>query len=342
MRPWLRPLLVFTLVGLVPLPAWSVIIDTKDGKTVRGHLINEDALRLRVRLDGSAEEVVIPRAEAKVVTRAVRPERLAALKPADPTAYVQYAGELATQADDPEARETAVRLLVIAAHLDPARLGRPSLLAASELSRKPAEAKAFRAAAYLLDPLHDEATLQAPPVEATAGDVSRAAFLKALGLLRRGWTTAALEQAGKDGAAALFATVPGLMTYEEFAGLCRQHPDCPRCKAGREFCALCNGKGTPNCAGCKGLGFTLCGQCQGRPRDVPLPARQKQLILKLEAAGAVEPSGLAGRAGGPAAADWSALLRQGQDAPAPVPAPGYLAGYDPRRCVYRDGEWVRP
>ena len=98
-------------------------------------------------------------------------ERLAELVRSNPDAYREYAEELAEKRKDPDAQQTSIRLFQMAAVLDPQRLGRSCLLGMVPLARDAAEQRRFRAMAYLLDPDHDPALLQAS--EQTAARSSR-------------------------------------------------------------------------------------------------------------------------------------------------------------------------
>ncbi len=121
--------------------------------------------------------------------------RLGELNPAEPKDYRDYAEELSEKRQDPEARATAIRLYLIAAHLDGNALGRSSLLGMVNLARSANEEAKFRAMAYLLDPEHDERVLKRPdPVKSrptTLNDKSRLALLNTLRYLRQGYIASA-------------------------------------------------------------------------------------------------------------------------------------------------------
>jgi hypothetical protein len=337
MRLWVRPALILVLVAVVPLPAWSIIIETKDGKVHRGHLVSQDKFQIVIRPEGQKETAAIRRAEIQNITQDVKPERLKALKPDDPKSYFDYAQELAPKKKDPEARDTALRLLLIAAHLDADKYGYKALTEMSKLARTPEEARAFRAVAFLLDLAADRGTLSKEgPGSAAAGD-----FLEALEQYRRGKTKEALELAKKKGVADFFAAVPGLMTHKEFVEACEKHPECTACKQGRLFCKECVGKGK-GCTVCKGKGWTVCDTCKGEPRRVPLTPAQLEMILRLQLLQEKAPKGKVDVT--PAAQDvkWSQLLRPSQMEPAPVLSLRHLTEFDPRQSVYNDGKWEAP
>ena len=88
-------------------------------------------------------------------------ERLKKLDKNDPKAYYDYAEELADKKwkDDPEARDMARRLFLIAAYLDPRQFGRSALLSMIPLAGTEAEARRCRAMAFLLDPKGDDKVL---------------------------------------------------------------------------------------------------------------------------------------------------------------------------------------
>lgn len=130
---------------------------------VRGYLVSEDARGVTLNVpsdDGSLHERFIPAETIEILQKPVSPERLARLSPDRPMEYREYAEELADKRIDPEARDTSLRLYLIAAWLDPDTLGKSSLLGMTALARNDHEERAFRALAYLLDRDHDRSILR--------------------------------------------------------------------------------------------------------------------------------------------------------------------------------------
>jgi hypothetical protein len=138
---------------------------------------------------------------------------------------------LAEKKADPDARAAALRLYVIAAHLDPDKLGRSSLLGMTALARTPQEERRIRAMSYLLDPAHDASALkQETRVTVAASDdeaAARESLLSMVRSLRRGQASIARRQAERKEAAPLFEKFGRGMTQQEFLALCRAAPPLP-------------------------------------------------------------------------------------------------------------------
>lgn len=348
MRAWVRPLIVAIAVMFVPLPAWSVIVKTKDGKEYKGHLTKTDTFKVIIRLHGSDEEKSFFKLDILELVQPVQPQELEKLKPADPKKYMEYGLGLMGQVQDPEAHETALRLLLITAYLDPITHGHSALLKMSEIARSTEEASAFRAMAFLLDVVADKGTLKKTNVIVNEDVKARDAFLKSLEMLRRGLTKDALKYASTKGTAEYFGLIPGLMPYDEFVKICKENPECG-CKEGRVFCAKCVGKGAVQgtkgltlCTDCKGKGFNLCKECKGKPRKVKLTPLQWQIMLQLELLSESDPKGKLDSPGEVKSEKWSALLSGSQIQPIPVLSLIHLTEFDPRKCVYKNGKWVEP
>jgi hypothetical protein len=340
-RRCLRPLLILVVLVLVPLPVWSIIIETKNGETIAGIVVEEDATRIKLRLDATGREVVISRSDVAKIDRVVDPVKLEKLKPDNARAYYLLANEMALHAKDPEARETALRLYVIAADLDPVNLGFESLNRMSLFATSTEEARKYRALAFLLDRLNDKSLLQAKSTTGKAELQSFEHFLQALRMVRRGKTDKALEFAAKPGTAKHFELVPGFLDFPEFLQFCKDHPECS-CKTGRAFCNQCKGKGIPNCPGCKGLGWHFCPKCKGSPRHVPLSDNQRELLLRLELEFASNPDSIPTGTVNKDERGWSQLLGGGTMRAVPVLSIQYISDFDPKKCVFKNGAWVAP
>jgi hypothetical protein len=90
------------------------------------------------------------RIEDLVVT--VDPERLAGLSPDEPLGYLQYAEELSIKKQDPEARDAARRMFLIAGSLAPQVHGRQAALGLANVAATSDEARKARTMASLVDP----------------------------------------------------------------------------------------------------------------------------------------------------------------------------------------------
>ncbi|MBI2480501.1 MAG: hypothetical protein HYV60_18300 [Planctomycetia bacterium] len=194
MMPRFLTAILFLVIGSFSVPCWAVIVFQKNqAEPIRGFLIREDGVQIEVHEPlpgGDVRKHIVPRVSIDDMIRAVEPERLAALNPEAPEGYRSYAEDLAGKTEDPEARVMAIRLYLIAAYLEPGKLGRGCLLGMAGLARTPSEERAFRAMAFSLDPDHDPSLLKTP--KATAAeftglkDEDRHALRTALQLLRSG------------------------------------------------------------------------------------------------------------------------------------------------------------
>lgn len=354
MRLLRTTLATLALIGIFPMLASAIILETKAGSRVAGYLVREDDATIVVRRDLDDEAVTqsYAKADLALILRSVDPERLALLKPEEPKGYRNYAEELAEKREDPEARELALRLFQIAAFLDPDDLGRGCLLSMAALADSPEQERQCRALAYLLDPRHDRAVLQPPDAAATRrSDRSRRSFVAALQAYRTRRTDRALDLARMPGVKAHFDDAPGLIPYDEFLRSCRDHPECRQCGPdGREKCPTCHGTGRASgrnafrnaeCPACGGWGTIPCEKCQGEKSTLPISEAEFRTLLRYELiAGTGDGAAVAkGQAAEPV--PWSKQLRRSLR-PAPMLSIQALTEHDPRRCVYRDGQWVEP
>ena len=254
--------------------------------------------------DGTFVERVVERANIDQLIHTVAADRLAALDPARPAMYRDYAEELAEKRVDPDARRAAIRLYLIAAWLAPAELGRSSLLGMTALARTPAEDRKFRAMAYLLDPRHDPSVLVVAAGGASATSDGGAAedgemrqqLGGALRLLRQGNGRIAERMVDRPSVRAALAKYGGPLTPDEFVKACR---------ASGEL-------------------------------EPALMARLLRLEIELLGGGAAAPA--TAESGRP---NWSAAVDRG-GAPAASLTLETLTEFNPRECVYVDGAWKQP
>ncbi|QDU94898.1 hypothetical protein [Lignipirellula cremea] len=212
-------LLVVLFWGTVlSAPAAAVVVFLKNApEPVMGTLLREDAANIMIEEhlgDGKKRTRSLSRSDIEDIVYTVDKDRLQELKAADPSAYRDYAEELAVKKQDPEARETALRLYLIAASLDRSGLGRSSLLGMINLARGASEERRFRALAYLIDPAHDTSVLTTTNEVKTetpaGGPDGRLKLVAALRNLRQGEKAAASQLLGEAGVQAEFAK------YEQF------------------------------------------------------------------------------------------------------------------------------
>jgi hypothetical protein len=358
MSAW-RCVLVLTVGLFCVAPAPAILIETKDSKgavQVAGFLVRDDGTTLTIRIrtaDGREQDVSYAHDKIMIV-HTLNVKRLEALSNDNPKAYHDYAQELARQKKDPEARDTAMRLFLIAARLAPEEFAKSSLMSMSELAGTPAEARKFRALAYLLDPKADPAILKTDATKPAAPDRTEATaledFAKALQHYRTGRIQEAITAAKKPSAEKLFGKTPFPIDQKTFLQWCAD-ATCSTCnaKTGLVLCPECKGKGvvtsqfgqTVVCTKCNRRGAVTCPDCGGlRIRD-PLPDRPMRVVLQCEL-WALEQLG-GEEAGRKEAADskgWSGVLRSGRLTPVSRLSLDTVTDIDPRKSRYRNGKWV--
>src|SRR3954471_3863730 len=119
-------------ICLAPRLTSAVVVLPKGSNTpVIGFLVRRDERVVVVRQplpDGKSQEHRFSPAQIDELIITVSAERLAALDPAKPEVYFEYAEELAEKQRDPEAREAAIRLYAISAGRGDERLRHSALL----------------------------------------------------------------------------------------------------------------------------------------------------------------------------------------------------------------------
>ena len=223
-------LLLFCLLAVWTAPCLGVIILQKDStETIKGFLVSQNDMRVIVDEllpTGETRQLVILRSAIDVMIISVALDRLEALQPDQPRSYRDDADELAEKREDPEARNTAIRLYLLAAHLDPKGQGRSSLLSMAELARSPNEERKFRAMVYLLDPAHDRGELKppsltvAPKIKLTKSQ--RTMLLTAIRALRDGNRREALNFSRRPLFQEIFKRYSSILTLEEFSDAAAQ------------------------------------------------------------------------------------------------------------------------
>lgn len=347
MRLAVFTLLACQLVGLWPVSVEATTFIHNNGvrkRRVFGYFVREDDQVIVVKVPlpgGEMEEKPYKKAEIEMIW-VLDVKALGKLSPNAPKEYRDYAEELAHK-DDAEARETALRLFHIAAHLDPKTLGRSCLVSMSRLASNVADQRKFRAMAYLLDPERNADVLQTDAGKVGSVDRSRESFLRCLRLYRQGQTSQALELAQSPGVQGHFANTPGLVSHQEFINTCKSHPFCTSCRsAGSRTCAKCNGTGNVGlgnaCQICAGTGKATCPQCKGTSRKLVLSQGDLRAMLQVEL---WELADAPGKGKAPAGGEkWSKILASQRPSPLPDLSLETLTQFDPRQCRYRDGRWV--
>lgn len=342
---WAASLL--TALGWANAGAAATVL-LKDGTTVRGFLVEQrpDHVVLEVDRAGERRRVTIPRDKYEELIRPVDESRLDRLRPDNPDDYRLYAEDLAEKHADPEAREMAIRLYLIAASLDTPRLGRSCLLGMSHLARSAEERARFQAMVFLLDPTHNRKLLARSDAAALpAGDDDQEAAERAravLRCLRKLDRLQAAELAGDERVAAQLLRARHLLSAEDFE-LASQRI-CPFCERGKQTCEQCKGTGRitllngvqRKCPKCSN-GQVRCSECDGHYRNPPHSPEMVRKLLAAELALlnlAVEDTPQSRDA------DWTRAAA----ARPPVRSLQLetITEFDPQLSVYRNGQWVAP
>jgi hypothetical protein len=309
LKPILQPTVAVAVVGAVlafarPAPAIVVLLKGSN-QPVMGHVVRQDERTIVVReelADGKTRERALLRGDIDEVIETVSAERLAALDPAEPRRYREYAEELSEKDRDPEARDMAIRLYAIAAARGEGALRHGALLGLISRARTPAEGRRFRAAAWLYDPEHDIGVLSTPapvgPPKARTTKDDGTDLLNVLRLLRQGKAPAARLLLERPAVQAAAASIAAIMTAEQLSDAC----------AAKEL------------------------------SDGQLARIVRAELALLDGASAAH--GPVDRS--PAAPRWSASRKEGGLAPLPTLDLAQLTEFDPEACVFRRGKWVRP
>jgi hypothetical protein len=217
-HPQLAFAVVLALFGTGTASGVTVIVNNS-AEPIRGYLVSEDAVEIRIRqVSKSGSKVItIQRDQIRLMENPVDAERLSALTPDSPDEYHQYAEELVVLKADPEARELATRLFLVAAHLDRDRLGRSCVLGLTNFASTDLQRERCRALAYLLDPEHDRTLLGSGVVNTvvTSDKNSDTALLKLLEALQRGNSSGAKGIAKRNKPEALLAPYQQFLSLEE-------------------------------------------------------------------------------------------------------------------------------
>jgi hypothetical protein len=338
---------------IVATPAWPILIETGPNKRrVGGYVEREDANKIVLRIptdSGKPKIETFERSKIKILHRVDR-DLLEKLTRDQPNAYLDYAEELAERKDDPEAFDTAMRLYLIAAYLDPAKNGPRCLLGMSTLTTNSADARKYRAMAFLLDAKRDPALLKKDQSPAVIPVAALQSFQQALRKYRTGDVMNARELATAKGVGDCFRAAPGMMDPDAFAQACTDAV-CPRCRytnRNNVKCSNCNGrKRLPStnqiCPTCNGKGVVKCSTCNGTGVNTSRLDQHVDTIVRGELWALDRLAPDAASATKPAAArSWASALSNPQLTPIPVLTLETIADYDPRKCVFRNGNWVAP
>lgn len=284
----------------------AVVLLKSGGDPVIGRILTESPNQILIRQllpDGTERERTILAADIDEVIVTVPPGRLAQLDHHKPTEYRELAEELHEKQRDPEAREAAIRLYLIAAYLDPRKLGRSALLGLIDLARTESERRKFRAMAYLLDTQHDRDVLQndetltdaaATPMDAQA----RGHILAALRSLRQGRWEDALREGRQAGLEQTLPQFGDLLAYQQFEQACNE----------RKI-------STSVLKGILAIELSMSSRS----------ADEIEVGVKADAP-----------------VSWQDSIARDGKSPIPALTLETITEFDPRKCQYRDGQWIVP
>lgn len=144
-------------VMLWPIPATADTIYLNDGKVIFGRVLSTSAesVRFNERLTNGEgyRQRNIERSSINTLVVNIHPDQLSEVDPKQPESYYEIAEILDPQKRDPEARDLAIRLYLLAAEYGSPSLRNTSLRKLIPLARDPREQKKFNALAhrYLTD-----------------------------------------------------------------------------------------------------------------------------------------------------------------------------------------------
>jgi len=353
MRPYCFLLGLVVMLLCVPSALRAILIETSSGP-VGGYLVDDDGKKLTIKVraaDGTEKTHEYERNKVKIIYQLNRGE-LEKLSRDNPKGYRDLAEELARHKEDPEARDTSMRLFLIAAYLDPKQFGASSLMSMSALAASPAEERKCRAMAFLLDAKQDASLLKTEalkPVQLPKGQTTALKdFLKALQLYRAGKIKEATGAARREGIDKIFAMAPGMVDQKTFLLRCSE-ANCPACKLqGKIKCTMCTKGKMLNplgqqvrCTTCNGTGVLTCGTCDGTGIN-PIPEDVLRIMLRAELWAVDQLAGNVPRGKKELENNWSTILEARQVTPVMPLSLETITEFDPHKCLYRDGKWVAP
>lgn len=301
--------LILVAAVLWASPARAVVVLTKDSNVpLAGYLVSRTETRVVIKIpqnNDQWQERSILRSDILELIISVSPERLYSLRPENPRDYYDYAEELAEKQQDPEARDMAIRLYVMAAYLSPDQFGRRAMRGAAAVARRPAEETKFRAMSFLLDDSHDHAVLKSAEPLSKSNEVDNAkdrqAVVQAVRLLRRGEWAAARRVAERPNTKTAFQSLKSQIHFDDFLAACQEKSVSPPLL--RQLIAVE-----------LALDETLVTAAAETPK--------KERATNLEDR-------------------WSRQLYLGGSQPVPRLDLTRLTEFNPEENVYRNGQWIR-
>lgn len=206
--------------------AWAIALYPRDGgPPVIGYLVREDERQIVVREeqpDGSTREVRLLKSQIEERIDAFSPQRLQALTPDRPGEYLEYAEELAERRRDPEARDTAQRLYLIAIARGDDLVRQRAWRGLVELARTPAQRQTFLAAAAWQGVPLGGTLAPAAASQRGEGSIVRAVLLEALVRLRQGRGREARALLDRPGVRDEAAVLAPWITWDELVAACSE------------------------------------------------------------------------------------------------------------------------
>jgi hypothetical protein len=173
-----------------------------ENEPVYGYLVSADDSTVVIdvpQADGKLARTSFLRDRVEDLVITVDPERLGGLSPDDPLGYLQYAEELSIKKQDPEARDAARRLFLIAGSLAPQTHGRQAALGLANVAADADEARQARTLASLIDPSGPAVEPVVPTPAAARIDSGRArALISGIQAYRRGEVKTARNAFGNE------------------------------------------------------------------------------------------------------------------------------------------------
>ncbi len=191
-----------------------------------GYIVSQDDRRVTLRRtlpSGVEREDLFLREQIELVVETVSAERLQKLTPDNPNAYRDYAEELAVKWIDPEARDAAVRLYLIAAYIDNGTIQKSALRglvanARSTLEERKFRTLAYRSTGYDATFLRQVITKRSP--NASTDPKAKTTLLNSVKAARRGDFLLASELLDSTEVQKELANYEDVMTLETLVGIC--------------------------------------------------------------------------------------------------------------------------
>lgn len=225
-------LTLFCLPMLSPAGCLGDVVYLQDGTILFGRVLEQqpETVIFDQRIDAGTTDYrrkIIRRSDITAIVTNIDPVRLEETDPGNPASYRDLAEELLPQHRDPEARDLAIRLFLLAAKYGDAELRPGCFSGLIALARSPEEEKRFRALAFVH--LGDRARWHVPESRSTrqAEDTAvskqqQEQLLDAITLLRRGQRQEAAIRIGQEWARNAIAPFDDICSWQELQQWCSE------------------------------------------------------------------------------------------------------------------------